>query len=582
MQVFADIVVEAAARRELAGLRQALQRTFRMAPGLERHGRLVAALIAAGELAQGLADAPACTAAADAALALAESLAGACAQSWDSDFADCGPPRQARALDACAALVPPELAVQLRRPEGYAFYALYPEAYLEAARLQAPRGGASSSWQVWGLRSIGTSLAPMVASGLGAGGTRTLRPVGHPFARRVAAPHAWVDRAAACHAVVDEGPGLSGSSMAAVAAWLGEAGVAQARVHFFASHGHGPGPQADEAVRATWRQVQVHVADADRILLHAPRPAHRLETWVAARVGPLRSPLQDISGGRWRSLHEGAAQELPVHPMRERRKFLATSDQGRWLVKFAGLGAEGPRKLARAQLLAAAGFSPAPAGLCHGFLVERWRDDLRPLAGAPQGPGRARLIDRIADYLGFRARHFAAPASPGSPLQQLWEMGRANTEEAFGPAAASGWAGWQAQLPALAREVRRIETDNRMHAWEWLSDGETLLKTDALDHHAGHDLVGCQDLAWDVAGAALEWSLAPRELERLVQRLAAHGHALHPRLLSLMRLCYAAFELGRCREAEAALQGADRLRMQAQAARYESALRSALAQGTAP
>jgi hypothetical protein len=34
------------------------------------------------------------------------------------------------------------------------------------------------------------------------------------------------------------------------------------------------------------------------------------------------------------------------------------------------------------------------------------------------------------------------------------------------------------------------------------------LKTDALHHHAGHDLVGCQDVAWDIVGVTVELGLS--------------------------------------------------------------------------
>ena len=45
----------------------------------------------------------------------------------------------------------------------------------------------------------------------------------------------------------------------------------------------------------------------------------------------------------------------------------------------------------------------------------------------------------------------------------------------------------------LERCVRRIETDNRMHAHEWLvrPDG-SLLKADAVDHCEAHDLIGAR------------------------------------------------------------------------------------------
>ena len=59
-------------------------------------------------------------------------------------------------------------------------------------------------------------------------------------------------------------------------------------------------------------------------------------------------------------------------------------------------------------------------------------------------------------------------------------------------------------LERLERVVRPVEIDGRLHAWSYLRRDGHLLKTDALDHHAGHDLVGCQDIAWDIVGAKIE------------------------------------------------------------------------------
>jgi hypothetical protein len=85
---------------------------------------------------------------------------------------------------------------------------------------------------------------------------------------------------------------------------------------------------------------------------------------------------------------------------------------------------------------------------------------------------------------------------------------------------------------------RPIEIDGRMHAWEWLvaADG-TIVKTDALDHHDAHDLVGCQDVAWDVAGAAIELGL---DAEKLARALDAD-----PALVEFLTIAYLAFQLGR-------------------------------------
>lgn len=574
MLVYGDLTRSSTTGEVLARLRDDLARAWALGPGLARHVRLTAALIEAGRLAQALADArfdldgghdrP--SAQVQRALALVQVLAAGCAISWRSGFDRCGLPPHG-AFDRLAAGWPDE-ALDLREPEGYAFYALYPESYLEAAQrlhLKSP--------QVIGIRSIGTSLGAMVAAQLGGRSLLTLRPSGHPFARSISARERLVDPGADGFVIVDEGPGLSGSSMAAVAQWLGRAGVRAERLHFMVSHGHGAGPQASESTREIWRRAQVHVADADRTVLHARLPAHRLQSWVEALVGPLHAPLRDISGGRWVGLQVHAAgDEPPVHPARERRKFLATSDSGRWLVKFIGLGHEGERKFARAQALAAAGFSPKPEGLCHGYIVERWRDDLAPLPPPWRMAGdvRARLVDRMGDYLGFRARRFASPCTPGASVRGLWEMARHNTEAAFGPALALAWDAWLPALDTLQGLLRPVETDNRMHPWEWLAGEGTFLKTDAVDHHAGHELVGCQDIAWDIAGAAVEYQLSADELRRLIARC---GHVPAPVALRFMRRCYLAFELAR--SSEVASDPAQR----AAANRYRHMLQSEIAAG---
>lgn len=582
MIVYGDASWQIKAADQLARLARALRRAGATPPGLLRHARCVGALIEAGKFAQGVADLRwrahgACDERAvdvDAAMALVQALAAGCVRSWDSDF-KAPVPWPARELEGCRARGL-EAQLVLKRPEGYAFYALYPEAYLEAARTSA-RG----AWQVIGLRSIGTGLAAVVARGLGAPTPITLRPKGHPFAREVAADPAQIDLGAERWALVDEGPGLSGSSMAAVARWLQAAGAPAARLHFFVGHGNGPGAAGDADTRALWSQVCIHAASFDHSILHAARPAHRLAHWVDGVVGPLRSPLQDVSAGAWRlHQHRRDGESLPpVQPGRERRKFLVEATGGRWLVKFAGLGREGERKFARARALASAGFTPEPAGLCHGFLVERWRDDLAPLPLRPTGKLRARLIDRIGDYLGFRACAFAAPSGAGASTEQLFAMGQHNTDAAVGADLASAWDAWRPRLASLAQRVRRIETDNRLHAWEWLASDDLILKTDALDHHCGHDLVGCQDLAWDLAGAAVEFELREDELRRLMDRCRARcGQDASDALLRFMLISYCAFELGRCLELEPA-DAAQQKHLGSATRRYEETLRRVLREG---
>jgi hypothetical protein len=133
----------------------------------------------------------------------------------------------------------------------------------------------------------------------------------------------------------------------------------------------------------------------------------------------------------------------------------------------------------------------------------------------------------------------------------------------------------------LEGRVRRVDTDNRLQPWEWLVlPGGRLMKTDALDHSAAHDLVGCQDIAWDVAGAVVEHGLAGQERSRLcaiVERES--GHAVDPDLLRCLLPCYLAFQIGACRLASMAVGGGEAGRLDRSASRYCETLRDLLAGG---
>jgi hypothetical protein len=149
-----------------------------------------------------------------------------------------------------------------------------------------------------------------------------------------------------------------------------------------------------------------------------------------------------------------------------------------------------------------------------------------------------------------------------------------NVAEGVGERAASVLAAWQPRLEALEGRRRPVETDSRLHAWEWLVQDGRLLKTDALDHHAGHDLVGPQDVAWDIAGATIELELGAAEAEALAGIVArASGHPVDAELIAFCRHAYAAFQLGYYAMAAAGTaQGPERIDLEAAAERYRTIL----------
>lgn len=418
--------------------------------------------------------------------------------------------------------------------EGYAFYALYPESYAEAAR----RSGLGPDTRVIGIRSIGLSLAAMVAAALGAADVVSVRPVGHPFDRRLAVSPALASHILAGHpatfAIVDEGPGLSGSSFAAVADWLVAHGVDRGSIHFFPGHPGDPGRQAGEERLSRWRAARRYCTSMDDLLV----ASGRLESWVVALIGPLDEALVDISGGAWQR-HVAHASMAFVAPQWERRKFLARAGGRRYLVKFAGLGETGTHKLQLARQLHAAGFGPQVAGLCYGFLVQRWIDAPSLLQMPLE---RSDLIMQLGSYLSYRASLEASWG--GASLTQLAEMAIYNTREALGEAAA---AAIETSLKAIpdAAAMHRVHVDVRLHPWEWLVDHGRLVKVDALDHARAHDFIGAQDIAWDIAGAIVEHDLTAVEASQLIAIVEAGGpHRVDRALLDFLLPCYLAFQLG--------------------------------------
>jgi hypothetical protein len=500
-------------------------------PGLARHQVLVEEFIAFASLVQALVDWKCAVRGHDEVSAMEAALLARLRRfgqaidcSWRSGFREQAAPEFAfEFLDEMAV---PE-SVTVKRSEGYAFYALYPETYLEAART-LPAGCI-----VIGLRSIGTGLAALVAAACGAETVFTVRPGGPPFARAVRAGpklearvRANLDRQ---FVIVDEGPGLSGSSFGGVADWLEGLGLVPERIAFMPSHAGDLGPEAAPAHRLRWARAEKRVCSFDALFTAADAPAP-LHLWFRDITGDLAEPPLDLSGGGWA---EGRAG-IPTSPSREARKFLLRGSEGAFLLKFAGLDSAAQAKFGRARALYEAGFCAEPLAMRYGFILERWIDG----AAADAVP-----VQPLIDYLAFRRDSFPAE-TPGASLAELLEMAAHNIREAA-PDTAFGFAArWnEDRLRTLQAAVRPVHVDARLHRWEWLCGQGRILKTDALDHAQAHDLVGCQDILWDVAGAIAEHEAAA-EAEGAFASAFTGGDPVRVELLVLMKLCYLAFQLG--------------------------------------
>jgi hypothetical protein len=434
---------------------------------------------------------------------------------------DCGGSveRAGRALSDLTAIRLPS-TIKVSVPEGYAHYGLYPEAYLEAA-VQFMQERNPMRAVVIGIRSIGTSLSAAVAGALEENGCRvlshTVRPQGHPFDRTLRTADTldcdWMAQRTSEFLIVDEGPGISGSSFGCVAEKLSKCGVLDERVSLFPSWEAAPEALANNTAREQWMR-------------------HR--RYVGAFHRPWLEDMRDLSAGQWREVVYASGDLHPaVQPQHEARKYLANAGV---LIKFAGIGRYGDRKLPRARELAEAGFTPSAIGCTSGFIATDFVKGV-PLTAADRD---CELLDRIAEYAAFRARAF--PASRSVRFETMVEMIETNIFEAT--------AG-EVNSPLLSpvRDVfddrPAVEVDGRMMPHEWLRTERGILKTDAVDHHADHFFPGCADIAWDLAGAAIEFQLRPAERQYLLERYTKEsGDRIAPDLMEFYTTAYLAFRAG--------------------------------------
>jgi hypothetical protein len=432
--------------------------------------------------------------------------------------------------------------VEIAPPEGFAYYALHPLAY---ADVLATIPAMPASVLVIGIRSIGTTLSAVTAAALRSRGTRaeriTVRPEGHPYNRKTSflpRDREVVHHHLACNAVfvvVDEGPGLSGSSFLSVAESLVDAGASP-----------------DDVLLVCARPPDFDSLCAE----NGPQRARRFR-WVAASAQPRRPAGAAIfvGGGEWR---RRAFPEISLWPASwislERLKYLSAGQEQTRLFKFAGLGYYGEQVLQREEEVAHAGFAPAPQSATDGFAAYPWIEG-RPMLADDLSP---EVIRRLAEYCAFRLQAFSADCAGLGPLEQ---MAHHNLHQLAMP----GQVRLRLEHPVL--------TDGRMQPHEWLvTPGGSILKTDSGSHGDDHFFPGVTDIAWDLAGAIVEWRMNPDDSEAFLETYRrASGDPAATRAADFIT-AYAAFRCAYCTMSAGALLGSEEQARLEQAARQYRAI----------
>jgi len=489
------------------------------------------ALLLAGELECGLADSTASLSCGEVTDCLAESLV-------------VGRPIDPAPLrNTLLQLVPPD-QLPISAPEGFAYYALHPLAYAEVAKKISNLSGTVA---VVGIRSIGTTLSAVVTAALRSAGknaTRiTVRPHGHPYNRELqfsSEQKEIIRQALAQNAdflLVDEGPGLSGSSFLSVAEALEAHGVCGQKMTLICGH------QPDFAsFRANDGQ----------------RRASRFR-WLSVDGTPRRPGSAEvfIGGGEWRrSFHPDRTAWPASWTSFERLKYLsAQHENAPRLYKFLGLGHYGDEVFERERRVAEGGFGLLPQIEPHGFASYPWINS-RPMHPTDLGKGALR---GLAEYCAFRAREFPADVSN---LDSLTHMANHNLAE----------LGLDLQVDL--RLERPVIADGRMQPHEWLlSPEDQMLKTDSGSHGDDHFFPGPTDIAWDLAGAMVEWRMDSEQAEYFLQQYCRFSSDnAGPRIRDFL-IAYNAFRSSYCLMAANALHGTDEeVRLQRAAASYRDSL----------
>jgi hypothetical protein len=380
-----------------------------------------------------------------------------------------------------------------------------------------------------GIRSIGTTLSAVAAAAARARGIlterMTARPQGHPYNRTAEfTPEQMAEvsqavSSGATFVVVDEGPGLSGSSFLAVAEALERTGASTEKIILISSNEPDINTLCADNAARRWQRFRCIPAGGE-----ARRPTEAVDF---------------IDSGQWRSRVFANKSEWPATWTNfERLKYLSLSQKGEQrLFKFAGLGHYGDVVLEREKKVAAAGFGLVPREESDGFVSYSWMYG-RTLTA--RDLSRETLV-RLAEYCAFRQRAFAVEVFHLNALQHMAEH---NLRE----------LGFE--LPVDLRLERPVIADGKMQPHEWLLTIEgKLLKTDSGSHGDDHFFPGPTDIAWDLAGAIVEWQMSEQQTTEFLNfYYRASGDNAKHRINGFIQ-AYAVFRLAYCLMAANAMNG---------------------------
>jgi hypothetical protein len=357
-----------------------------------------------------------------------------------------------------------------------------------------------------------------------------------------------VERKSSLFLIVDEGPGLSGSSFGITAEVLSGLGIPDDQIIFISSWEPDGSGLISELGKTRWKK-------------HKKFSASFEDTWL--KNGRLvksfpHKEILDISNGRWRSLFYINEEEFPLtYPVEERKKFLCSkfplqlengvllntwkilpNNNNIFMIKFAGLGRYGKALFERSKILSDASLIPPVVDLQNGFLIFNFIEGL-PLKKENIS---FEFINSTAKYLSFLYNKF--PASPSRNFEEMFNMIHENVCEYLG----ESWAKMidnKKKLFANLYSSLAVAVDGHMFPHEWITSKERCLKTDAVTHHADQFFPGCQSILWDIVGFSIESNLDSKNESYFIKRFSdLSGFRKIGDSLDFYKLAYLSFRMG--------------------------------------
>lgn len=402
--------------------------------------------------------------------------------------------------------------IKVNVPEGFVYYGLYPETYIDAADRFYEKYEPGNVVCI-GIRSIGTQLSALVSAQLINNNCNvhsfTVRLKGHPFSRYLVLSrelenfvrdnnHLWF-------IIVDEGPGLSGSTIGGTVNKLLILGVDPKKIVIFPSWESDGRNFVSKTAREIWPGFEKFVGEFQHLWIKSGK----LETGFNCDI------LKEFSAGLWRKHLLQSEKDYPaVHPHHEKRKYLlkgkGKENNTILLAKFAGLGNYGKEIIKRGIVLGKSRFCPEIRGYANGFVIMPF------IEGVPMKPENVdeEFIKFVAEYFALINNEFTAELT--ATWENMTAMILQNTTEGLGSEWVENAQRVIKQFPSSSYQHNVVAIDGHVMSHEWIKTENGFKKVDSLEHWSDQFFIGCQNIAWDIAGFMIEFELEEKMKRKLV------------------------------------------------------------------